>query len=185
MKKNVIIVILLCMIFAVGGYIIGTDSDMIFGNTSGGNNANENKKEENKEEEPKKEEKKEEKPKKEIDPNKLLEKIVGDWGRCEKEYECYGILIGKENGAFTYLSYMMWSEAGGSAPIKVTNITDEDNFEIKMHFDAYEDATIAYEAHDVELKINTSKLKNNILIVSGKEYKKVVGDADTFYRSVY
>ena len=173
--KNVFIVLLLCVLCAAGGVYVGV------------NYLNNNEVEE--EEKETKKEKKESKDKKEDkdkeDPNEVLSKILGDWGRCDKEMSCYGMYFQNETGKYEYLSYAMWSEAGLFSPINKVKKIGNNKYMLYIHIDAYEDETVTIYEQDVELEIDISKLDSNILIVNGKEYKKIVGDSETFYLNYF
>ena len=39
--------------------------------------------------------------------------------------------------------------------------------------------------HDVEATIDISNASKGFLVIDGDEYKKVVGDSDTFYRNYF
>jgi hypothetical protein len=158
-KKTIIIVILLCIVFALVGFILGS------GKLS------------HKEE-----------PKPEIveeTNEEVLSKATGEWGMCEGESDCRGAFITKKSDTeFTFSEYIMWSEFGLAGKIETIAKTDTSKYELTVHYEKVETEEYSVEESTEKHTIDTSKLSEEILSIDDKDYQKVTGDRDTFFRSI-
>ena len=114
-----------------------------------------------------------------------LDKIIGDWGRCEGTL-CNGIEIRKEKNFYYYMFYV--PNAGGFREARFlytpTNI-EKNKYEVTGYYSATSGDSIYGEnlEKEEELIIDTSKISSNIIIVNNIEYEKITGNREQFYNS--
>lgn len=115
----------------------------------------------------------------------ILNRVVGEWGTCSGDNTCYGINITKEKEEeYYYEPYVMWSESTGSGKITSVEKVNEQKYIFTVHYDAVDGIEMSREESTVETVVNTSKIEEGILIISGTEYQKIEGDRDQKYQEI-
>lgn len=115
----------------------------------------------------------------------ITNQILGDWGMCLDEWDCYGINITKnDNEEYFYEPYIMWSESAGAGKVINTEKVNDHKYILTIHYDAYEDFEVSSKEQTVEYVIDISKLSENILISSSKEYHKITKDRETAFDEI-
>ena len=116
---------------------------------------------------------------------KNLDKAVGEWGMCDDDHGCYGINIVKTHEQnYTYRPYQMWSDGFYAGKVVDIEKVDGNTFRLTVHFDAIHNMLTDVEEHTNEYVIDFSKVNQDIIIVDSVEYKKIVGDRETFFNEL-
>ena len=159
-KKTIIIVILLCVIACLVGFILGKDK--LFNK-----------------EEPTPE------PVVEVTNEEALATAIGEWGRCTEKYSCYGVFISQnEENEFTFSEYLMWSEWGPVGKIQKIEKLADNKFELTVHYDKVENEEFSYEESTETHTIDLSELTNNAIEVDDQKYEKITGDREEFFNNL-
>ncbi len=103
---------------------------------------------------------------------------------CHGEYDCEGIIIGKDNNNYSYTPYRMWSEFGSKGIIEKTEKTEDGKYTLTIHHEAYEDDFSSSPEYTIDQTIGISEVANNILYVGTVKFQKIEGDRETFFRSI-
>ena len=111
--------------------------------------------------------------------------IIGEWGKCDGEYNCQGIIIAKDNkDKYLFTQYIMWSD--GSMPGTIEKITKETNnkYQITVHFDGYENELGSVKEHTITYNIDITDIKLDILNIDENKYQKITSDREIFFSSL-
>jgi len=117
----------------------------------------------------------------ELTTNEVLSQLVGEWGICNGEYDCRGIIISKNNDKYTYIPYIMWSEGGIGGEIQNVNIISKNQYELIVYFAGYESVESSAPEQTIKYNIDIKDLALETLYVNDNKYKKVTGDRETFF----
>lgn len=114
----------------------------------------------------------------------IVENLIGEWGMCISDMNCYGMIIKKEGNDYSFNSYQMWSEGNGPGIIKKSTKITDDEYKLEIYFPAYEDEISSSEEYTGNYLLDISKISNNIIKFNNYEYQKVIGDREDFFRSL-
>ncbi len=113
-----------------------------------------------------------------------LDNLVGDWGTCDGEYSCKGIIVSKVDATYYYTPYIMWSEYGGRGEIKKITKTKENQYEMEVYYEGYENEMSSAPEETLNYKLDISDISNNIIYINEEKYQKIVGEREAFYTSI-
>ena len=117
--------------------------------------------------------------------DEVLTSLTGEWGMCYGEYDCRGILIGKnDTGEYYYTPYVMWSEFGDKGTIKSTEKEDNNKYKLTVYFAGYEDELGSAPERTLDYTIDISEISEHNLYVGTVKYQLINGDRESFFRSI-
>ncbi len=121
---------------------------------------------------------------KELSTEEVLSSMVGEWGTCLGEYDCRGLIVGKNGNEYYYTPYVMWSEFGDKGTIEKVTKVEDNNYKLTVHYPGYSDELGSAPERTVEYTVNISETASKILYVDSKKYQQVNGDRETFFKSI-
>lgn len=122
---------------------------------------------------------------KKLTTEKLLDKLIGEWGFCKDSNSCYGKIIEKrKNGKYYYTPYIWGSDGGTSGTIKKAEYKEKDIYLLTVYYPAYEGEDSSGDEDINEYKIDISETSSNIIYIDGIKYQKITTDRDSFFNSI-
>ena len=122
---------------------------------------------------------------KEPTEEEILSSIEGEWGRCEGNYNCRGLIISKsDDSKYIYTPYIMWSDGGEGGEVQEVTKVEKDIYNVKVHFKGYSNELGSSPESTVDYKIDLSELDSQKIKVEDNTYQKMTGDRETFFKSI-
>lgn len=112
----------------------------------------------------------------------VLNMFVGEWGMCDENNGCYGVIIAKDgNNNYTYNPYFMWSDGGNIGSINSVKKMDNNEYELTVYFPERESAGSFYEESTEKIVIS---MNNNDIVINNIKYQKITIDREQFFQSL-
>ena len=172
-KNNVFGILILCAIVLAVGIFIGKDMN----SDSSSKKNNQTNKEAN--------EKNKKNTNKKSTKTKKEDKTVGEWGICYGEYQCNEVVIGKDGKDYSYIVFPMWSEAGGIGKVTEFRVVEKNNYKLTVHYDEDDNDLVYTPEQTIEVTIDVTDIGKGYIELNGERYKKVVGDTEEFFMSLF
>ena len=180
-KNNVFGILILCAIVLAVGIFIGKDM-----NSDSSSKKNNQTNKETNEKNKKDTNKKSTKTKKEdTEDITVLDKTVGEWGICYGEYQCNELVIGKDGKDYTYIVFPMWSEAGGVGKVTKFRVVEKNNYKLTVHYEEDDNDLVYTPEQTIEVPLDVTDIGKGYIELNGERYKKVVGDTEEFFMSLF
>ena len=112
----------------------------------------------------------------------ILNVFVGEWGMCDENNGCYGVIIAKDDkNSYTYNPYFMWSDGGNIGTINSVVKIDDNKYELMIYFPERESAGSFYEESNEKIIISKN---NDDIEINNIRYQKITIDREEFFQSL-
>ena len=114
----------------------------------------------------------------------VLDSLIGEWGFCDGEYNCRGIIISKNNDKYIYTPFIMWAGGRAGGEVKSVSKIGNNEYEITVYFAAYENEESSAPEQTIKYNVDTTKVTEERLYVDDYKYQKVIGDREIFFENL-